>query len=352
MRFVKYIAKHVYRFLLFFLLTAFIVTCSLLLFLRSVDIEVELLRQNATATFINVVFLSLLFCIINEVRIYLTDTRAVDRIETSLQKITAGDFSEKIEPLSVPFDNRFNLIIADINRMTEELAGVETLRSDFIANVSHELKTPLAVMQNYARMLKSPALSEEERLQYAEAISSAAKRLSDLISNILRLNKLENQQIYPNAETYDLSEQLCACLLQFEPVLDEKALDVENDIADGVYITADAELLSLVWNNLFSNAVKFTPPGGKITVRLHEKGGICVVTVADTGCGISREVGAHIFEKFYQGDTSHAEQGNGLGLALVKRVVEIVGGEIEVESEVGKGTAFTVRLGSKRRAEI
>ncbi len=352
MKFVKYIARHVYRFLLFFLLTAFIVTCSMLLFLRSVDIEVELLRQNATATFINVVFLSLLFCIINEVRIYLTDARAVDRIETSLQKITAGDFSEKIEPLSVPFDNRFNLIIAGINRMTEELAGVETLRADFIANVSHELKTPLAVMQNYARILKSPTLSEEDRLQYAEAINGAAKRLSDLITNILRLNKLENQQIYPNAETYDLSEQLCECLLQFEPILEEKALEVENDIADGVFITADAELLSLVWNNLFSNAVKFTPPGGKITVRLHEKGGICAVTVADTGCGISREVGAHIFEKFYQGDKSHAEQGNGLGLALVKRVVEIVGGEITVESEVDKGTAFTVKLGSKRRAEI
>ncbi len=352
MKFVKYIARHVYRFLLFFLLTAFIVTCSMLLFLRSVDIEVELLRQNATATFINVVFLSLLFCIINEVRIYLTDARAVDRIETSLQKITAGDFSEKIEPLSVPFDNRFNLIIAGINRMTEELAGVETLRADFIANVSHELKTPLAVMQNYARMLKSPALSEEERLQYAEAINGAAKRLSDLITNILRLNKLENQQIYPNAETYDLSEQLCECLLQFEPILEEKALEVENDIADGVFITADAELLSLVWNNLFSNAVKFTPPGGKITVHLHEADGACVVTVADTGCGISREVGAHIFEKFYQGDKSHAQQGNGLGLALVKRIVEIVGGEITVESEVGKGTAFTVKLGSKRRAEI
>lgn len=145
---------------------------------------------------------------------------------------------------------------------------------------------------------------------------------------------------------------ICECLLQFKPILEEKALEVENDIADGVFITADAELLSLVWNNLFSNAVKFTPPGGKITVHLHEADGACVVTVADTGCGISREVGAHIFEKFYQGDTSHAEQGNGLGLALVKRIVEIVGGEITVESEVGKGTAFTVKLGSKRRAEI
>lgn len=352
MKFVKHIGRHIYRFLLFFLLTAFIVTCSMLLFLRSVDIEIDLLRHNATATFFNVLFLSLIFSVINEIRIYLTDIRAVKRIEASLEKITAGDFSVKIEPLTMLPDNRFNLIIADINRMTEELASVETLRSDFIANVSHELKTPLAVMQNYAVMLQSPAISEEERLQYARAIDGAARRLSDLITNILRLNKLENQQIFPNAETYNLSEQLCECLLHFEPVLDEKALEVENDIAPDVYITADAELLALVWNNLFSNAVKFTPAGGKITVRLHTEGEAFAVTVADTGCGISREVGKHIFEKFYQGDASHAAQGNGLGLALVKRGVEIVGGEIEVESEVGKGTAFTVKLGSKGRAEI
>lgn len=164
------------------------------------------------------------------------------------------------------------------------------------------------------------------------------------MTNILKLSKLENQTLYPNTRTYDLGEQLCRCLLGFEDLWEEKNLSIQTEIQEDVRVTADPELLSLVWNNLFSNAIKFTEPGGAISLILQTEEDQAVVRVSDTGCGISQEVGKHIFEKFYQGDTSHATKGNGLGLALVKRVIDITKGDIQVNSVVGKGSTFTVRL--------
>jgi signal transduction histidine kinase len=165
-----------------------------------------------------------------------------------------------------------------------------------------------------------------------------------MISNILKLNKLENQTIYPASVTFDLGEQLCECLVGLEDVWDKKGLEIDADVDENVRVKADPELLTLVWNNLFSNAIKFTDEGGKISLSMKSENGMAVVKISDTGCGISPEVGKHMFEKFYQGDTSHASKGNGLGLALVKRVIDITGGDISVSSEVGKGSTFTVML--------
>ncbi len=228
--------------------------------------------------------------------------------------------------------------------MAEELSGLETLRTDFIANVSHELKTPLAVMQNFGTMLGQPGLSEEKRMEYANAVTNASRRLADLITNILKLNKLENQQIYPQTREYNLSEQICQCLLQFENIWEKKNISIETNLPEDIRIHADEELLSLVWNNLLSNAFKFTPENGRVSLSLSADEGEAVVTVSDTGCGMKPETGAHIFEKFYQEDTSRATQGNGLGLALVKRVMDIIHGEIDVESIQGKGSTFTVKI--------
>jgi signal transduction histidine kinase len=210
------------------------------------------------------------------------------------------------------------------------------------------MKTPLAVMQNYGTLLQAPDLPDEKRLEYARAITDSSRRLADMMTNILKLNRLENQQIYRENTTFDLGEQLCECLLQYESVWERKNIEIETDIAQDVLVSADAELLSLVWNNLFSNAFKFTEDGGKVSLTLVADGDFATVKVRDTGCGISAQVGAHIFEKFYQGDTSHATAGNGLGLALVKRVVDIMQGEISVESAVGVGTTFSVKI---RRSE-
>ena len=274
--------------------------------------------------------------------------KPVKMITDAAEKIMNGDFSVRVKHMHGSGMEGFNQIGESINKMAEELSSVETLRTDFIANVSHEMKTPLAVMQNYGTLLQAPDLPEEKRIEYSKAITDASRRLADMMTNILKLNRLENQQIYPNPTTFDLGEQLCESLLQYESTWERKNIEIETDLAENVLVSADAELLSLVWNNLFSNAFKFTEDGGKVALTLTADEKYATIKVADTGCGMSAEVGAHIFEKFYQGDTSHATQGNGLGLPLVKRVVDIMQGEIGVESAVGVGTTFTVKI---RRAD-
>lgn len=335
----------------FFLLISFVLTASMVLFFTYVGqtTDFEMTRQSiglaATMTFGNVFMLSLVCAAVDMLRRKLSIERPVKRIAEGAERIMDGDFSTRIQPArGLGSVDGFNQIIDCFNRMAEELGGMETLRTDFISNVSHELKTPLAVIQNYGTMLQQPGLSEEERKEYARTITGASQRLADMISNILKLNKLENQQIYPDKRRYDLGEQLCECLLGFESAWESKNIEIETDLEDSVIVESDPELLSLVWNNLFSNAIKFTEDGGTVSLGLCTEGDHAVVSVTDTGCGISPDTGAHIFEKFYQGDTSHATQGNGLGLALVKRVVDIVGGEIEVRSQVGVGSTFTVKL--------
>lgn len=340
-----------WQYAVFFLLIGFVVTCCMLVFLETLQAKMEMpltkerIETAARLTFGNVMLISALCTIIDSARRWLLVTRPVQRIADAAGKITRGDFSVRIRPVfTLGGQDGLNAIIRAFNQMAEELSGIETLRTDFISNVSHELKTPLAIIQNYGTLLQQPDLTEERRREYAKTITDASRRLSGLIGSILKLNKLENQQIYPKRERYDLGEQLCQCLLAFEEVWEERDIELDADLAGGVEITSDAELMTLVWNNLISNALKFTPPGGQVAVRLKAAGDFAVVEVSDTGCGISPEVGEHIFEKFYQGDASRAVQGNGLGLALVKRVVDIVNGDISVASEVGKGSTFTVRI--------
>lgn len=338
------------NYLVFFLLVAFAVTCCMMLFVTTLADSMGLvftednIATAAKLTFGNVVLLTLIFATVDYIRRRNNVDRPVRVITQATEKIMQGDFSVQIQPLRGVGVDGFNEIIKVINQMARELSGTETLRTDFIANVSHELKTPLAVMGNYATMLQRPDVTDQERMEYAKAISAASRRLAQLVTNILRLNKLENQKIFPKVEQYDLGEQLCQSLLQFEDIWEAKDLTIETELQEDVKICSDPELLSLVWNNLISNAVKFTPEGGTIGVSLQTQGEQVVVSVRDTGCGMTPEVGRHIFEKFYQGDTSHTTQGNGLGLALVKRVVDILGGEIGVRSVAGQGSTFTVRF--------
>ena len=305
----------------------------------------ENIAAAAKLTFGNVLLISFGAATIDYVRRKRMVEKPVKQIMDALDQVMQGDFTVRISPVKeFAGETGFNEIIHAINQMTAELQGTETLRTDFIANVSHELKTPLAVMGNYATMLQRPGITEEEKNEYAKAISEATRKLAQLITNILKLNKLENQQIFPQPKEFDLGEQLCECLLGFEDAWEAKNLEIETAIEDDIRIKSDPELLSLVWNNLISNAVKFTPAGGKIGVSLRTDGTTVAVSISDTGCGMTPEIGRHIFEKFYQGDTSHATRGNGLGLALVKRVVDILGGEVSVQSTHGQGSTFTVRI--------
>ncbi len=347
----KKFLRAVNQFLIFFLLVAFVITCCTMLFVRTfsatshIELTAENLELAAKVTFTNVVLLSLIFYLIDNVRRKVTVERPVNRILEAAEKIMKGDFSVRIQKQSkFVMDDKFNEIIECFNKLAEELSSVETLRTDFIANVSHEMKTPLAVMQNYGTLLQSPELSDAKRMEYAKGVADNARRMAEMMTNILKLNRLENQQIYPQVTEYNLGEQICECLLQYENVWEKAGIEIDTDIAEDIKVIADAELLSLVWNNLFSNAFKFTEAGGKVTVSLAATEHHAIVKVSDTGCGISPEIGTHIFEKFYQGDTSHSVQGNGLGLALVKRVIDIMHGEIGVESTVGKGTIFTVQI--------
>ena len=340
------ILYHVRRLCTFIATISFVVTHCVLILLHSMQIDEQLIRRNAPLTLGNIVFLSVLFWGGSVLYRNFTVDRHVRRIVQSLRQIQKGDFSVRIAPIEADNPlNELDQVIAGINQMTQELAGVETLRTDFLSSVSHELKTPLAVIGNYAALLQNPAITQAQREEYARAVSAAVQRLSGLITNILKLSKMENQQIFPQSAPYDLGEQLRLCLLDFEQIWEEKGLCIETDIEDGVIVHADAELLSLVWNNLLSNAIKFTERGGTISCSLKAEGAHAVVSVSDTGCGMSAETGARIFEKFYQGDTSHAAQGNGLGLALVKKVIDILEGEISVSSAPGRGSTFTVKLG-------
>ena len=267
------------------------------------------------------------------------------KLAEATEQVANGDFSVYV-PTTHTSDrlDYLDVMILDFNKMVEELGSVETLKTDFVSNVSHEMKTPIAIIKNYAELLQTGKGTEEERMEYARSIEEAASRLSGLITDILRLNKLEHQRIDPEIETFDLCAQLEECILNYEDMWDEKDLELEVDIEEKTVVDADKNLMELVWNNLLSNAVKFTEPGGKVTVRQTSSDGYAVVEVTDTGCGMSRESIRHIFDKFYQGDTSHSKEGNGLGLALVSRILMLMDGEISAASEEGRGSTFTVRI--------
>lgn len=260
-------------------------------------------------------------------------------------KVAHGDFSVFVPTINTPDKYDYlDVMIMDFNTMVEELGSMETLKTDFFSNVSHEFKTPLAVIYNNAQLLEKEEYLEEKQKESVQSILKATKRLSDLIMNMLKLNKLEKQTIQPMPESYDLCRQLCQCALQFEDKWENKKIDFEADIEERVMILADPGLMELVWTNLLSNAIKFTPEGGTVTLEEFSDEESVTVIVKDTGCGMDETTRNHIFDKFYQGDTSHSTEGNGLGLALVRRVLQLSEGEISVESTVGKGSSFTVKL--------
>lgn len=267
------------------------------------------------------------------------------KLAEAASQVASGDFSVFIPTLHTADKyDYFDVMIQDFNRMVEDLGSIETLKTDFFSNVSHEIKTPLAVIQNTATLLQNESLSPEQRREYVDTIIHASRRLSSLITNILKLNKLEKQTITPDMETYDLSAQLAQCALQFETVWENKEIDFEADMEDEALITADPNLMEILWSNLLSNAFKFTASGGNVALRQRTEGNTVIVEVEDSGCGMDAQTQQHIFDKFYQGDTSHATEGNGLGLALVWRIAAMMNAEVSVQSAPGIGTSFTVRI--------
>ncbi|MBQ3234776.1 MAG: HAMP domain-containing histidine kinase [Clostridia bacterium] len=327
----------------FFVLIAIIMQIAILVYDYICD-RTDNVGMIAVLILILIVILSAFCTAFDFIRRKITIERPTKKILSATEKIASGDFSVNLN-IEHSYDkyDHYDLIMENVNKMTAELKKTEILKVDFISNVSHEIKTPLAVIQNYCSLLTCDGVDEETRKSYAKTIISASKKITDLITNILKLNKLENQEIVDNKEVFNLTEALSESVIDFEPLIENKNITLSCDF-DDVTAVSSKTLLELVWNNLISNAVKFTSDGGEISISLKKIGDDAEIKVSDTGVGISSEVGARIFEKFYQGDPSRSEQGNGLGLALVKKVIDVLGGEISVESELGKGSTFTVLL--------
>ncbi len=329
-------------FLGFFLLSGLTTSISMRMFLYALEIPREYIKEFTPYTFANLLFVSVIFGLIGTAWKRLSVEMPVTEINEALLKIRKGDLTTKLKRRR--YSSRYSTIINNINLMTSELSSLDNLKVSLMSNISHELKTPISVINNYAALLQDENISEEKRIEYAKNITDSSKKMTELITNILKLNQLENQKIPTEMKKYNLSEQLCECLLSFENQWEEKDIDIETDIEEDIIVKSDFQLMNIVWSNLFSNAMKFTPKGGKITVTLTRSKRFAKVTVTDTGCGIPEDQLELIFDKFYQCDTSRATDGNGLGLALVKRIINITDSFISVESKVGEGTAFTVKI--------
>lgn len=264
------------------------------------------------------------------------------KFSSALMEVGKGNFKIELD------ENKYHIeelkqMTQNFNLMVKELNNIETFRSDFIANVSHEFKTPLASIEGYTMLLQSNNLTEEEKSEYTKKILSSTKRLSNLVGIILQISRLENQGIIAKKNRFKLDEQLRQALLLLESKWTRKNIDLDIDLAP-ITFYGNEELLMQIWANIFSNAIKFTPNNGTIACTLKQDDGFIITTISDNGIGMSKDVQKHIFEKFYQGDKSHSSEGNGLGLALVKRIIDLCGGTIEVQSEYGKGSAFTIKL--------
>ncbi len=330
-------------FLVFFVLCMLVVLFLFLVFLlmRTSIFDIQIISDN-TALMVICVILFLLI-VSQGVAVFWSRriTKPVKSISAVIEEVAKGNFDVQIDTLQ--FHDEIRELGENLNKMILELRSIEVMRADFVSNVSHEFRAPLSAIQGYVTLLSNPALSESQRKEYFSMLAESTRDLSGLVDSVLKLSRLESQNIAPKSEPFRLDEQLRRVVLLFESQWAQKEINLELDLPEYTY-TGNAELLHQIWTNLFGNAVKYTPPHGKISVRLlpNEKG--ATVEIADTGIGMCEEVKAHIFEKFYQGDSSHCAVGNGLGLALVKTACQLTGSTVSVDSTVGAGSTFTVTL--------
>lgn len=331
-------------FIVFFVLCMLVVLFLFLIFLlmRTSVFNIQIISENSALIVICVVLFLLIvsqgFAVFWSRRI----SKPVKAISAVMTEVAKGNFDVQIDTSS--FHDEIRELGENLNKMISELQSIEVMRSDFVSNVSHEFRAPLSAIQGYVTLLSNSSLPEERRQEYFTLLSESTRDLSGLVDSVLKLSRLESQSIAPKAEPFRLDEQLRRVVLLFEAQWAQKEIDLELDLPEYIY-TGNAELLHQIWTNLFGNAVKYTPPHGKISMRLFEEtdGGVCV-EISDTGVGMSDEVQNHIFEKFYQGDSSHRAVGNGLGLALVQTACQLTNSTVSVESAKGEGSTFTVHL--------
>ena len=335
------LARHRFFFVYFFIIITFCALTGTILFtLRNMGFSFHSLRNPALVLWI--------ICALCFILSYVTSYFLMNAIFSPLEKLSNA--SKQIAKGNYDVELSYHGHVAEIenvihnfNFMVHELNSVEMMRNDFIANVSHEFKTPLSSITGYVTLLQDPELSEEERQEYIQMAFFNIEKLNDLTGNILQLSKLEHQNALNSPVTYRLDEQIREVLVLLEPKWSQKQIYFDINMQDITY-TGQQALLFQVWSNLLGNAIKFSNPNGKISIQLKDsKHGIKVI-ISDEGIGMSEETLAHLFEKFYQGDSSRREQGNGLGLALCKNILDKCNGKIYVSSTLGHGSAFMVVL--------
>lgn len=265
----------------------------------------------------------------------------ITQLSDAMKKVADGDFSVRLT--ADKGIREIEDIYANFNLMAKDLGATEILQTDFVSNVSHEFKTPINAIEGYATLLQGDENLSPEMEQYVEKILFNTKRLSGLVGNILLLSKVDNQVIQSRVSTFRLDEQIRQSVVLLEPKWEEKDLEFDVDL-ERVEYTGDESMLMHVWNNIIGNAIKFDPPGGYVGIKMKQRDGEITVTVEDSGPGVDEEAKKHIFDRFYQADSSHKEEGNGLGLALVKRIVDANKGRVTVENRIGGGCRFTVIL--------
>ena len=322
------------------------------------EISAQAAAKQAVSATVGLLFLVLLLFLFGMVRHWAThhlhDAKPrknpyhtyIREIETALDRIAKGDFDTRIDKEKYS-DARYHMadLIDKINHMASELGGMETMRQDFVSNVSHEIQSPLTSIKGFVSLLKDDTLSREEQLHYIGIIESESLRLSKLGENLLRLSTLESEYAVMNPHRYPLSRQLKDVVLLLEPQWSVKNIEVSlsENTAD---IFADEDLLSQVWINLLNNSIKFTPDGGKITIAVSGNDAQVQVAISDSGIGMTKETMTHVFERFYMADKARSRSagGSGLGLSIVKKIVQLHHGKIDVESKLGEGTTFQVTM--------
>lgn len=334
---------------LFLFFTAAIILLVLSLYVSFVTILFLLYRFNllvpnkpfSSLPFLCTITFSSIFGIILSIYISKIFYRPINKMSSSFKKISKGNLNIKIEDESI-FEE-INELYSNFNTMTTELSNIETLRNDFVINVSHELKTPLTSIEGYATLLQNENLDNETRVMYTEKIIRNIRELSTLTGNILALSKLEHQELITDIKTFSLDEQIKRIIINLEPSWSSKNIEFNLNLEETLFTTNEG-LSYQVWYNLINNAIKFSHENGTIGILLKNIDNNIIITISDNGIGMSQDTQKHIFDKFYQGDTSHKSEGNGLGLSLVKRIIQLFSGKITVTSELNKGTTFEVIL--------
>lgn len=325
-------------YIVFLITVSIVVSIGIVIYSKVNDFETSIL---AIFVLLYILFTALVFFIIDYIRRNIIIQRPLNDILDATNLISKGEFDIKLKPRH-NYDNYDELdrIMININKMALGLKNDEILKKDFISNFSHEIKTPIAIMNGYINLLKRNEMSKEERDEYIDKLYNSSINLSNLISNILKLNKLENSEIELN--DVNLSNVLENVIISYDELINNKKISLDIDMDDRIIKYTNESFIQLIFSNLISNAIKFSREEGIVEIKLKNKNDYIEFMVKDNGIGMSKDTIVHIFNRFYQGDTSHKTEGNGLGLSMVKRAIDRLGYKISIESEEERGSTFIV----------